>query len=192
MLFRQRFIDGIRDGSITVAFRRWRRPTVRSGGTLLMPAGQLAIRDVARIEPDAITDAEANRAGYASRAALIHELNLRPDGDVYRIELGPLSEDPRIALRQDAVPDSEALASLVDRLRRIDAGADGPWTARVLSLIEQQPGVRAADLCEEAGQQRDRFKTNVRRLKALGLTESLEIGYRLSPRGAAVVRALRA
>jgi hypothetical protein len=27
------------------------------------------------------------------------------------------------------------------------------------------------------------FKLNVRKLKALGLTESLEIGYRLSPRG---------
>ncbi len=29
------------------------------------------------------------------------------------------------------------------------------------------------------------FKTNVRKLKALGLTESLEVGYRLSPRGRA-------
>jgi hypothetical protein len=27
------------------------------------------------------------------------------------------------------------------------------------------------------------FKVNVRKLKALGLTESLEIGYRLSARG---------
>ena len=46
------------------------------------------------------------------------------------------------------------------------------------------PGVRAADL---AGVVRPRdaldFKRDVRRLKELGLTESLEIGYRLSPRG---------
>ena len=35
-----------------------------------------------------------------------------------------------------------------------------------------------------------KFKNNVRRLKALGLTESLEVGYRLSPRGAALLAAL--
>ena len=40
-------------------------------------------------------------------------------------------------------------------------------------------------LADEAGQERLSFKTRVRRLKALGLTESLEVGYRLSPRGAA-------
>ena len=34
------------------------------------------------------------------------------------------------------------------------------------------------------------FKTDVRKLKELGLTESLEVGYRLSPRGEAVLRAL--
>jgi hypothetical protein len=26
MIFRQRFLEGIRDGTITLAFRRWRRP----------------------------------------------------------------------------------------------------------------------------------------------------------------------
>jgi hypothetical protein len=31
------------------------------------------------------------------------------------------------------------------------------------------------------------FKANVRKLKALGLTESLDIGYRLSPRGEALL-----
>jgi hypothetical protein len=35
------------------------------------------------------------------------------------------------------------------------------------------------------------FKTDVRKLKGLGLTESLEVGYRLSPRGVALLAALR-
>ncbi len=35
MLFRMRFLDGIRKGDVTLAFRRWRRPSVREGGTLL-------------------------------------------------------------------------------------------------------------------------------------------------------------
>jgi hypothetical protein len=44
-------------------------------------------------------------------------------------------------------------------------------------------------LAEAAGQERLAFKTRVRRLKALGLTESLEVGYRLSPRGRAFLAA---
>jgi len=35
-----------------------------------------------------------------------------------------------------------------------------------------------------------RFKRRVRQLKELGLTESLEVGYRLSPRGRAVLKDL--
>jgi hypothetical protein len=38
------------------------------------------------------------------------------------------------------------------------------------------------------GQEKLQFKVNVRKLKALGLTESLETGYRLSPRGVAFLR----
>jgi ribosomal protein S19E (S16A) len=34
------------------------------------------------------------------------------------------------------------------------------------------------------------FKRRVRQLKELGLTESLEVGYRLSPRGRAVLEHL--
>ena len=45
--------------------------------------------------------------------------------------------------------------------------------------------MRAADLAPELGLERLPFKARVRRLKELGLTESLERGYRLSPRGAA-------
>jgi hypothetical protein len=35
------------------------------------------------------------------------------------------------------------------------------------------------------GYDRPAFKLDVRKLKRLGLTESLEVGYRLSPRGRA-------
>jgi hypothetical protein len=38
--------------------------------------------------------------------------------------------------------------------------------------------------------ERKDFKARVRKLKMLGLTESLAIGYRLSPRGVAVLEAL--
>lgn len=66
-----------------------------------------------------------------------------------------------------------------------------PWTRDVLRLIEEHPG-RALDLAERLDRDRLPFKTDVRRLKDLGLTESLETGYRLSPRGQALMAYLRA
>ena len=57
MLFRQSFLEGIKNGSITLAFRRWKRPTVKAGGTLLMPVGQLAIVSVTPVTLAQITAA---------------------------------------------------------------------------------------------------------------------------------------
>ena len=59
---------------------------------------------------------------------------------------------------------------------------------RGAELIAARPAVRAGDLADELGRERLSFKTDVRKLKALGLTESLEVGYRISPRGQAWLR----
>ncbi len=191
MLFQQRFVDGIRSGTITLAFRRWRRPTVRSGGTLLTGGGQLSIGAVTAIDPRDISDDEVRRAGYASRTALLTELS-RGAGDVYRIELGERRPDPRIALRNAPAESDGEYERLRERLRRLDARAERPWTTRTLEVLEQHPGVRAGNLCVLFGQEKEPFKINVRKLKNLGLTESLEVGYRLSPRGQALLARLRA
>jgi hypothetical protein len=192
MLFRQSTLEGIRAGTFTLAFRRWRRPTVRAGGTLLTAAGQLHIGAITTVAPDAITAAEARRAGYASREALLADLNRRSESAIHRVELGALTADPRIALRAQAAIGADELHVLREKLRRLDAhAADGPWTRRTLDIVRQHPGVRAGDLCAMAGMDKLPFKVNVRKLKALGLTESLEVGYRLSPRGVALLESLR-
>jgi hypothetical protein len=192
VIFRRTTLDGISNGTVTLAFRRWIRPSVRAGGTLLTPLGELEIRTVAPIAPEAISPAEATLAGYASRESLLADLGRRPDGDLYRIQLGTLRPDPRIALRQSPATDPGEVRQLRERLRRLDDRADRePWTIRVLEVVEAHPGVRAARLCRLVGQELPAFKTNVRKLKALGLTVSLETGYRLSPRGAALLRTIR-
>lgn len=191
MIFRQRFLEGIQKGSITVAFRRWRRPSVKAGGTLLTAVGMLHIRDVTLVSLDSLSNADARRAGYDSRESLVEELTERREGKIYRIDLGTLEADPRIALRNKRANDSD-LQGLIVRLDRLDARSDGaPWTRRVLDLIDAHPARRAGDLCTMAGQDKMSFKVNVRKLKTLGLTESLEVGYRLSPRGAALLDELR-
>lgn len=192
MLFKQAFLEGIQAGTITLAFRRWQRPTVKAGGTLLTAVGQLAIEDVTPVALEDITAADARRAGWESVEALRKELEagvrgargIRGDeGQIYRIELGALRADPRVALREEGL-DAKAADDLRVRLDRLDArAAEGPWTRRTLELIRYHPGLRAGDLSKKAGMETPSFKINVRKLKALGLTESLEVGYRLSARG---------
>lgn len=192
MIFRQHALEGIRAGTVTLAFRRWIRPTVKAGGTLLTAVGQLHIGAIRTVTLAQIPDADARRAGYASRQALTDDLNRRDDGDIYRIELGALTADPRIALRETSAVTPDELRAVREKLRRMDARAARPWTVRVLALIGQHPGRRAGDLCLLMNQEKLDFKTDVRKLKALGLTESLEVGYRLSPRGAALLDTLGA
>lgn len=191
MLFRQAALDGIQAGAIRLAFRRWRRPTVRAGGTLLTPVGQLEIGTVTRVTAIEISEADAQLAGYADRAQLLADLDRRAEGSIYRIEIARLLPDPRLALRE-TVPTELDITALIARLARLDARSPvGPWTTRVLELIAAQPAVCAGNLARQFGLEKEAFKTNVRKLKSLGLTESLEIGYRLSSRGVAVLSALR-
>jgi hypothetical protein len=204
MLFKQAFLTGIQSGTITLAFRRWQRPTVKAGGTLLTAVGQLSIVDVTPISLAQITAADAKRAGWESLEALHEELE-RGEGargvrgargsrrggapgdgaQIYRIELGELRADPRVALRENEL-DARTTDDVQVRLDRMDArSASGPWTRRTLEVIRDHPAVRAGDLCGKLGLDMMPFKVNVRKLKALGLTESLGTGYRLSPRGRA-------
>jgi hypothetical protein len=186
MLFPLTTLRAIEAGEVTLAFRRWRRPTVRAGGTLRTRVGVLAIESVEPVSEQAITDADARRAGAAGRDELI--AGLRPEGTLYRIEFRLAGPDPRIALRERAHMDAEERAVIDARLARLDAASrHGPWTARVLELIARRPATRAPDLAAELGRETAPFKADVRKLKELGLTESLERGYRLSPRGRAYV-----
>jgi hypothetical protein len=184
MLFTQDDLRRVASGEITVAFRRWRRPTVKAGGTLRTRVGVLAIESVDAIESGQVTDADARRAGRPDRTALL--ASLRGDGRLYRIGFHLGGPDPRIALRERADLSPAERAELDARLARLDAASrHGPWTAELLRLIADRPGTRAADLAAELGREKLPFKADVRKLKELGLTESLEVGYRLSPRGRA-------
>ena len=192
MLFRSSDLDAIADGTVTAALRRWKRPTVRTDGTLTTRIGVLAIESVERIAPADLTDDDAMKAGWSSAADALGSTLLDRDGDLYVIRFHVAGEDPRIALREDVSLTAEQLGEITKRLSRMDQRSQhGPWTRTVLELIETRPGVRAADLAESVGREKLTFKADVRKLKALGLTESLEVGYRLSPRGVAVLSALK-
>ncbi|MBA3263762.1 MAG: ASCH domain-containing protein [Thermoleophilaceae bacterium] len=192
MLFRRRSLDGIKAGEITLAFRRWDRPRVRPGGRQRTAVGELAIDSLAPVERAGITSEDAARAGHASLDELFAELDARGDAPIWRIELHWAGEDPRRSLRERADLEGADFEELRARLERLDrASRHGPWTHETLDLIAQRPEVRAADLAAAVGREKHPFKLDVRKLKELGLTESLEAGYRLSPRGRALLQLLR-
>jgi hypothetical protein len=189
MLFRPDTLAAIADGRVDLAFRRWDRPRVRPGGSQRTGIGVIAFDAVERVTADAVTDADARRAGFASRAVLLAILDRRSTGEIYRVRLRRAGPDPRVVLRE-SVPAPDEVGQILRRLERLDARAPEPWTRRVLELIGANPGVRAGDLAASIGRERLPFKLDVRRLKELGLTESLPVGYRLSPRGRAILTRL--
>ncbi len=185
MLLKRPVLDRIVAGEVDLAFRRWTRPTVKTGGTLRTQAGLLQIDRVVPVAFADITEEDARRAGMGLDE-LLSFLRKKQEGEIYRVELGGLIPDPRVALREDDRLSDEDVRELRSRLDRLDrASKRGPWTAEILRLLAENPRVRAQDLADGLGLEKDVFKNGVRKLKTLGLTISHSPGYELSPRGEA-------
>ncbi|MGQ0841737.1 hypothetical protein [Actinokineospora sp.] len=187
MLIEKRAHAGILDGSITVLFRRWRTPQAVPGRVYRTAAGRVAVDAVDKVAPARITKRDARAAGYGSADEARADLRGDPADPVYRVRLRPAAgPDPRAELAAAADLDGGEIAAIAARLDRLDqAGSHGPWTRVTLRLIEARPATRAPDLAASLGRETQPFKVDVRKLKNLGLTLSLEVGYRLSPRGTA-------
>jgi hypothetical protein len=182
-------LAAIKAGEIDLAFRRWARPRVVAGTRMRTSVGLIEVTSVDKVAPSRLTAADARRAGSSSLAALVAALAHRPDDPIWRVGLAFAGPDPRSQLR-DEVPSPDEIATINARLDRLDRASPwGAWTRSTLDLIDTHPEVRAPDLAASVGRETQDFKKDVRKLKELGLTESLDIGYRLSPRGEAVVDA---
>jgi hypothetical protein len=181
----------IADGSVSVLFRRWRRPQVVAGRVYRTAAGRLLVERVDVVSGDRITAADARRSGFRTPDEVRAVLRGDPSWPVYRLHVRAATDpDPRSALAADDVLSADEVAALARRLDRLDrASSHGPWTAQTLELIRTRPAVRAPDLAASVGRETLPFKVDVRKLKNLGLTHSLRVGYELSPRGVAFLAA---
>ena len=163
--FTQDAHGAVADGTLTVTYRAWKRPQVKVGGKYRVGA----------------TTVEVPAIEVIARADVPPEHNTRWLGDadtVYRVEFHPTTPVVRPTLTFD---------ELDAKLARLDR--NGPWTRATLDAIRSQPGVVSTILADGLGRERFALKTDIRKLKALGLTESLEVGYRLSPLGEAYLSA---
>ncbi|MET3580268.1 hypothetical protein ABID19_003306 [Mesorhizobium robiniae] len=190
MLFKQSSLDKIARGDITLAFRRWKRPTVKAGTRLRTAAGVVRIGKVEPTDEAGLTDADAMAAGYADRAALLADLRAGGDRSLYRIAFDGIEVDARIGLRNSGDLSDADWHALAARFERWDKTAPG-YFAAILSLIARNAATSAASLADKFSVEKPKFKQDVRKLKELGLTESLDVGYKLSPRGEAVLERLR-
>lgn len=193
MQFEPRLREGLNDGSITVAFRRWRRSQVVAGHKYRTGLGMVLAEAVDVITPADITPALARAAGFPDVKSAVADLRGDPDLPLYCVRFRALEgPDPRDELASTPVLTDEDTAAIAGRLARMDAASKrGPWTAAVLEQIAERPAVVSTQLAETLDWDRADFKLHVRRLKALGLTISLDVGYRLSPRGEAYLASRR-
>jgi hypothetical protein len=154
--------------------------------------GVVEISSVERVPVASITRTDAKRAGYADRAVLLADLRRiarTSPSDVFRIDFRFVREaDARVKLSQKVVFAHDDFASVTAKLDRMDARSEhGPWTREILRLIADNPRVLSTTLAAKVGRERFSFKGDVRKLKALGLTISHEVGYEVSPRGHAFI-----
>jgi hypothetical protein len=191
MIFKLAHLEGIKAGTITLAFRKWKKPTVRKGSRLRNEFGVIEITDVSETDVKEITRKDAGAAGFESIDDLLKVLRSVEEGAIYRIKLRYLSEDPRIALRKQTSLTEKGLLTLQKKLDRLDnASREGKWTIEILKAIRDHPELRAADLARRLKKEKDWLKINIRKLKNLGLTISHEIGYSISPLGKYVLEKL--
>jgi hypothetical protein len=180
--------DGIANGTITLVLRRWDAPRAKPGGTQRTVAGTVRIDDVAEYPGGyRVTAAQARAAGYPDAKTAQKELDRRPAKHTYLIAVSYLAPDERPELAADDRLTGADVDAITARLDRWDA-ATAPWTRRYLEMIGAHEAVRAPDLAAREGLDVPRFKRRVRQLKGLGLTISLDVGYRLSPRGREYLR----
>jgi hypothetical protein len=178
--------EGIANGDITLVLRRWDAPRAKPGGTQRTMTGTIRIDDIAEHPASyRVTTAQARAAGYPDAKSAQKDLDRRPARHTYVITVSYLGPDERPELAADDRLSDADVDTIAARLARWDSAAESPWTRDYLEMIGANEAVRAPDLAARVGLDVPRFKRRVRQLKGLGLTISLDVGYRLSPRGKA-------
>lgn len=188
LLFQKRFQAGIVDGAVRLTFRLWDKPHVKVGGRYRVhPIGVVEVDAVSQVRLADITEADARAGGFVDRAELLAYLKpvakkpLRATTRVFRVAFHHGGDGDRVTIALDENLSAEDVAAIDARLTKWDARH--PWTKQTFALIQKHPRVAASRLAAKVGRETQPFKIDVRKLKKLGLTQSFEVGYELSPRG---------
>lgn len=191
ILFEKRFHEGIVAGATTLTFRSWKTPRVKPGGRYRChPIGVLEVDEVSVVKVGSISEADAKSAGFESKEALLSYIAKRAEGgdehSVVRVRFHHGGDGDRVSLALDDALDADTRRVIAEKLKKMDERSEhGPWTKKALALIEKNPRVAASKLAPKLGRETKSFKADIVKLKKLGLTQSFEVGYEISPRGRA-------
>ena len=191
MLFTAATLRGLTEGRVNCTYRRWEVVRPKVGSRFTTAAGVVEVTSITAANEKQLTERDAADAGFDSIDGLLKWTSAKGRGDLYRVGIVLAGPDPRVALRHSDHFTPADVSALNATLERMDRAAEQPWTHPTLRQLQRLPGVVSTELAA-AGLERRAYKLRVRRLKALGLTESLERGYRLSPRGQAYLERLDA
>jgi len=175
VLFKTRFHDGIRSGAITETVRAWKRAQAVVGNDYKFgAAGRIRVDSLEVVKVSELSLDDATRSGFDSVEELVGmlrsqtERSLTRRSNVYRLRFHYRGE------RADSTPELSG-DEIRARLTRM-----GAWSFELLREVSRHPGVSSAVLAHNLGRDRPKLKADMRKLKRLGLTRSLEVGYELT------------
>ncbi len=189
MLFKTKFHEGIRNGSITLTFRAWKSARAKVGKQYRFgPEDAVEVGAVDEVVVSAIDDEEARRSGFANAADLRtfllkhshEELTLK--STVFRVSFHYVKISDEIPRANLSLAEIQRKLEKMDRLSK-----HGAWTKQTLEIIAQNPRTAASKLAPLLGRETRSFKADVRKLKKLGLTVSFEVGYELTSLGQGIL-----
>ncbi|MFO0549141.1 MAG: hypothetical protein U0271_12190 [Polyangiaceae bacterium] len=172
-----------------LTFRHWDKPRVVPGHRYRChPIGVLEVKGVERVRVGDISASDAKLAGFDDVASMLaYMAEAKPldlETMVYRIALEHAGDGDRIELALEDDLDKDDVKVIREALRKLDdRSEEGPWTHKTLRQILGEPRVAASKLAPKWKLETPVFKARVVRLKKLGLTQSFEVGYEVSPRG---------
>ena len=185
MLFKTKFHEGIRNGSITLTFRAWKSARAKVGKQYRFgPEEGVEVGAIDEVVVSNITDEEARRSGFMSATELCDFLlknstdSLTQKSTVFRVSFHYVKISDEVPQAQLTLDEIAAKLEKMDRLSK-----HGAWTKQTLEIIAQNPRTAASKLAPLLGRETRPFKADVRKLKKLGLTVSFEVGYELTSLG---------
>lgn len=191
MLFKEIHIQGIKSGTISLAFRKWEKASVKRGSIVKTAIGLIEIVGITTINEDKITSNDVLRAGFQNKEQLLKSLRQNNKGSIYKIAVRYYAEDPRIELREQTILSNKEYLELKEKLARLDKHSrQGHWTGSVLLTIRDNPHRKAIEISKLTNLEKEWLKLNIRKLKNLGLTISHHVGYELSPLGKTFIEKL--
>ncbi len=193
--------DGIKAGTITLAFRYWDTFKFLKGKIYrAQNVGYLRVLDVNFKDLMDITEEEIRCAGYETFEDFRHHFMKALDYDAdynyeteraVRIEFEYLGENIEDYQRAMGNIKESDIFNIKEQLLILEQKSFKPWIAKTLQLLKQQGHVRFKDLEKPVDIPPDMIKMFMIKLKQLQLISSSEAqGYSITPLGTKVLKHL--